>query len=173
MANSVNPPVENEAASVQPTADVEIRLVCGDTGYVYAADSISFSRYKNLAPASGQIIVVSSSAGPIVVKKLGLDESHETELIVGKGAPDQMHIRIPAGVSFGKYAGSKPGYSSAFCYKTEAPQHNVLPLHFPAGQETGQSVQELVVVDTRVPPRASVIDPSDTEPIPKEGAKAE
>jgi hypothetical protein len=166
MANSVNPPLEKEAASVQPSADVEIRLICGDTGYIFAAEGIDFSRYKKVTPGKGQIIMASSKSGSIEVHKLGDDETHETELILGTGTPDQLHIRIPAGVSFNKHPATKPGYPIAFRYHTDIEEHNVLPLYFPLGHEKGQAAKELAVVETPVPPRANApIKAEDTEPL--------
>lgn len=173
MARSKEPRLAPGDASVTPLGNLGILFVCGDTGTLVAAEGIEFRRLK-LPPEQGKIIKVSSTAGFIEVKQLGDTASHKTELVLTKDkGPDEMHIRIPIGVRFFKITISpddkKAGYDTAFFFQA-GDGYNILPHHLPIrpmNADPDQSVQELVLITSHVPPRRGPIRYDDTEPIPE------
>jgi hypothetical protein len=172
MANSEKPPVlGKDDASVASPLNVHIAFDCGVNGRLFAAKGINLSRLK-LPMQQGKIIKVSTTAGFIVVQHIGADVQHTTLLGIDKKhkGPDELHIRVPVGVNFFEIDVppiAKANYDRAFFFQT-GDGYNIIPHFLPIKPQTDpqQTIKELILITSHVPPRSGHIDDRDTEKIP-------
>jgi hypothetical protein len=129
---------------------------CAMSGFITAVAGIGFERVP-VQHQPGKLFIVSHAAKEIDVN-IDLTR-HVTTLDTKAGpGPDQkMLLRIPIGVKFFEVPLATPGMARTFFFQS-SDGYNTMPLHLARGDDTagGQTVQELILVTSHVPPR---IDP--------------
>jgi hypothetical protein len=140
-----------------PTATA--RFKCGAAGNILAAQGISL-KPVNLPLENGKLIIAEldegSSPGEISVD-ICLDSHTTTLTIAKKKNPNpllaKLAIRIPIGVRFFPVEPKQDGFQLFFHETGDG--YNTLPYYLGPGEDTpnGQTVQELILITSHVPPR--------------------
>jgi hypothetical protein len=137
---------------------VVIFFACGSTGKILAAKGITLKPVK-LPVEHGKLVVAETSEGEI---KVDIDKQiHTTTLTVAaKKNPDPMlaklNIRIPVGVRLFQVVPPTKGFDNEFFHET-GHGYNTLAYHLVPGADKGQTVQEVILLTSHVPPR---LDPA-------------
>jgi hypothetical protein len=146
---------------VLPSSDALVRLIrephtmfdCGTDGFIVAAKGIKFQKVP-LAHHPGKLVIASHNNQNIGVKIEV--KKHLTTLTTksGTGLDQKLLLRLPIGVRLFEIPLIPLGFSRAFFYQT-GDGYNTLPYHLPAGEDSGggQTVQELILITSHVPPR--------------------
>jgi len=138
-------------------AGPSIKFVCGGGGKILAAKGISL-KPVNLPSETGKLVIAEAKQGEIRVK---IDlKAHTTTLTVAKKRKPnpklaKLAIRIPIGVRLFKIDPGFKGFQ-AFFHET-GDGYNTLPYHLLPGQDmqttNPQTVQEVILITSHVPPR--------------------
>lgn len=141
--------------------DLHILFKTAVNGFLIADASINFNRAPQ-QQQPGKAIIVSHDRNEIAVK-IDLDNHTTTLTTKQSSGPDQkLLLRIPIGVQFWEVENVKQ--ARGFFFHT-GDGHCIFPIHLKRGEDVvgGQTVQELILATSHVPPR---IDPSKTTPDP-------
>ena len=140
--------IADSELSIEDISGSTVMFECGVGGALVFPQSIEFKAPPPDSPDAGRLVLATTKTGSIKAK---IDlKSHLVSLqIVKTGDERELLFRIPIGVRIF----SVRAVGGFFLYYETMDGYNVLPLYIPKGSDSGQTMQEIVLVVSPVPPR--------------------
>jgi hypothetical protein len=140
--------IPDSELSIEDIAGPRLTLECGAGGGLVFPQNIEFKAPPPRSPNAGRLVLATAKTGSILVD-IKLKE-HRVFLNIVKGGDERdLLIRIPIGVRIFEVR----AVGGFFLYYETMDGYNVIPLYIANGTDSGQTMQELVLAVSPVPPR--------------------